>query len=335
MTTLKELLSKTTRNLYILQEREAKYGGDAPLKLLNQIGDHEQAIELITEALAYELTEADLQELKETLRPLLLADNVEAIDVETLKIENPPLPFEPETVFIPAGAFIMGGAEGEHVQGWETPQHEIILPPYQIGKYPVTNEQYAAFISQAKHPPPKKTGWFGTKPPSKKLDHPVVGVSWYDALAYCRWLSEQTDRVYRLPSEAEWEKAARGEDGRVFPWGNEWDAARCNCANIQTTPVTAYPSGQSPYGCYDMLGNIWEWTTTLWGSDWKISDFEYPYRADDGRENLEAASNVYRVFRGGSFADKTTDLRCSARRWYAPDHADKRRGFRAVLEVRS
>jgi formylglycine-generating enzyme required for sulfatase activity len=255
------------------------------------------------------------------------------VDLELLKPEIPHLPFEPETVLIPAGPFLMGSRADEDVPDNEKPQHEVDLPAYRIGKYPVTNEQYAEFVKQAKYPAPKKVGWFGKNPPRQELDHPVVGVSWYDAVAYCQWLSEKTGRTYRLPTEAEWEKAARGENGRIYPWGDEWEASGCNCASTQTTPVTAYPSGQSPYECYDMIGNVWEWTSTLWGSDWKNPDFSYPYQANDGRENLEADSAFHRVFRGGSFDDEVAQLRCSARRWYAPDNTDKARGFRVVLGI--
>lgn len=255
------------------------------------------------------------------------------IDLELLKPEVPHLPFEPETVLIPAGPFLMGSLEGEDVPANELPQHEVNLPAYRIGKYPVTNEQYAEFAKQAKHSAPQKVGWFGQSPPKDKLDHPVVGVSWHDAIAYCQWLSEKTGRTYRLPTEAEWEKAARGTDGLIYPWGDEWQAGHCNCSGDQTTPVTAYPTGESPYGCYDMIGNVWEWTSTLWGKDWKNPDYTYPYQADDGREDLEADEIFHRVFRGGSFSDEVVQLRCSARRWYAPDNADKTRGFRVVLEI--
>lgn len=243
-------------------------------------------------------------------------------------------PFEPETILIPAGPFLMGSLTDDSVPASELQQHEVDLAAYRIGKFPVTNEQYAEFIKQTKHPPPRVGGWFGKTPPKQKGDHPVVGVSWYDALAYCQWLSEQTGRAYRLPTEAEWEKAARGTEGRIYPWGDEGDPSRCNCDNSQTTPVAAYPAGRSPYGCYDMVGNVWEWTSTLWGPDWQTSDFDYPYRPDDGREDLSADPTVYRLFRGGDFGDAVTHLRCSARRWYAPDHADKARGFRVALGLK-
>jgi formylglycine-generating enzyme required for sulfatase activity len=257
----------------------------------------------------------------------------EQIHLDLLKPEISRLAFEPETVLVPAGAFLMGSLDAEEIPDYEMPQHQVDLPAYRIGVYPVTNEQYAEFVKDADYAAPKKVGWFGKSPPKDKLDHPVVGVSWYDAGAYCRWLSDKTGRVYRLPAEAEWEKAARGTDGQIYPWGDEWDASRCNCSSTQTTPVTAYPSSQSPHGCYDMAGNVWEWTTTLWGSDWKSPDFSYPYQSDDGREDLKADETVHRLFRGGSFEDDVAKLRSAARRWYAPDHADKARGFRVALEI--
>lgn len=255
------------------------------------------------------------------------------LHLELFRPEITRLSFEPETVLIPAGVFLMGSLESEMPPANELPRHEVDLRAYRIGKYPVTHAEYAQFVKQAGHPAPQKAGWFGKSPPPDRGDHPVVGVTWYDALAYCRWLSEQTGRAYRLPTEAGWEKAARGADGRLYPWGDEWDASRCNCASAQTTPVSAYPAGQSPYGCYDMIGNVWEWTSTLWGNDWRVPEFSYPYQADDGREDLEADTNVCRLFRGGSFEDDVAQLRCSARRWYAPEHASKVLGFRVLLEI--
>ena len=252
MTMLKQLLQKTHHNLQILRECEAKYGGNAPLELLNQIDDHMKAIELTEQAIAGELSEA---EWREAMQPLLVAiesrsageasSSVTIGDIEggihnsivagrdviqnityvqstsQPKVEEKPLlSFEPETILIPAGSFIMGSDTGEAI---EKHQHTLILPAFKIGKYPVTNEQYAEYVQQTGAVVSAKAGWVlakvGQAPPPDKLKHPVVGVSWDEAVAYCRWLSEQTGRAYDLPTEAEWEKAARGpDDDRLYPW---------------------------------------------------------------------------------------------------------------------
>ena len=248
--------------------------------------------------------------------------------------EKPFQPYEPardDILLIKAGPFLMGSLPGEDSPAHEQPQHEVDLPAFYICKYPVTNAQYAEFIKATKYPKPEKVGWFGLNPPRQKLDHPVVGVSWDDVLEYCDWLQEQTGRPYRLPTEAEWEKAARGVDGRLYPWGNEWEPGRCHHSSQGTTAVAAYPTGASPYGCLDMLGNAGEWTSTLWGADPTAPDFPYPYKAQDGRESLKAEGLVYRIFRGGSYEAKPGDLRCTVRNWYAPDSKDRRRGFRLAL----
>lgn len=119
------------------------------------------------------------------------------------------------------------------------------------------------------------------------LDHPVIYVTQHDATVYCRWLSEITGKSYRLPSEAEWEKAARGTDGRIYPWGDQWEAGRCNAqpsGKRDTTPVGAYPQGKSPYGLLDTAGNVWEWTRSLCK--------RYPYDPADGREALDAKGGL-------------------------------------------
>jgi formylglycine-generating enzyme required for sulfatase activity len=242
--------------------------------------------------------------------------------------------FEPETVYVPAGPFWMGSPEGEGVAVWETPQHEVDLSAYWIGKYPVTNEQYAEFVRKTGRIVPPAAGWEGQIPPADRLEHPVSGVTWYDALAYCEWLSEQTGRHYGLPSEAQWEKAARGTDRRIYPWGNEWDPDRCNHGGESVTAVDAYPEGKSPYGCYDMVGNVREWTRTVWGRALPSPEFRYPW-ANDRREDLTASKYVLRVYRGGD-ADRVEELRCSARGAHFPDRPGppgKRHGFRIVLLV--
>jgi formylglycine-generating enzyme required for sulfatase activity len=228
----------------------------------------------------------------------------------------------PEMVAVPPGPFTMGtlkkdiralvekyGGQTEWYER-EVPQHELDLPAFEIGKYPVTSREYQAFVRGAGYRPPE--GWDGDEYPAGKGDHPVVNVSWQDAVAYCRWLSEQTKRSFRLPTEAEWEKAARGTDGRQYPWGNEFDSSRCNTSEGQsrgTTPVGQYPTGASPYGALDMAGNVWEWCSSL--------HKPYPYDPGDGRENPEEGG--VRVLRGGSWDVRQISARCAYRNRCPPD----------------
>ena len=169
--------------------------------------------------------------------------------------------WEPEMVLIPASEFLMGSDPGrdKHADDEEQPQHTLYLPDYYMARTPVTNAQYVAFVQATYRDPPED--WKHGRPPEGKEDHPVGYISWYDAVAYCNWLSQVTGKPYRLPSEAEWEKAARGTDGRIYPWGDEpSDEKRCNfgCNVGGTTPVGRYsPQGDSPYGCTDMAGNVW------------------------------------------------------------------------------
>ena len=227
----------------------------------------------------------------------------------------------PELVTVPAGYFWMGSDKriDKDARDNELPQHRLYLPGYRIGKYPVTNEEYAAYLSATGHSAPYE--WETNR---AKLDHPVIYVRWRDSMAYCRWLSEATGVSYRLPSEAEWEKSARGSDGRIYPWGNQPpDERRCNFnRNVgDTTPVGNYPAGVSPYGCYDMAGNVWEWTGSLYR--------EYPYRSDDDRE-AEEGDGGRRVLRGGSWYHNSASVRAALRNWAGPDNRYYDVGFRLV-----
>ncbi len=271
-----------------------------------------------------------------------LPDN-RLFDFSDLAPAKPRLPFEPNTVTVYAGPFLMGSQAGDDVPDEETPQHEINLPEYQISKYPITNAQYAEFIRRnPQQSVPKKAGWFLREPPAGKLDHPVTGINWFDAHAYCEWLCQETNRLYRLPTEAEWEKAASWSDTgkNKFPWGDKFDAAKANTRESElddTSPVGAYsPQGDSPAGCADMAGNVHEWTSTLWGSDLKQNDFPYPYQPDDGREDTntdERRHRVFRVYRGGAFRDRQSKVTATARNASDPDSKIRWRGFRVVLEV--
>ncbi len=252
-----------------------------------------------------------------------------SLDVE---IRKRPPPFEPEMILIPAGEFLMGSDPSidKLADDNEQPQHIVYLPDYYLAKTPVTNAQYAAFVKATNHEQPEhlKDG----KPPQGKEDHPVVYVTWRDAVAYCNWLAEATGKAYRLPSEAEWEKGARGTDGRIYPWGNEWDPKRCNSregGKGGITPVGAYPKGASPYGLLDMAGNVYEWTRSLWGEGWANPDFKYPYNPKDGREDPEASG--LRVVRGGAFPIDLRYVRCACRSWFDPFDWDLIGGFRICV----
>ena len=261
-----------------------------------------------------------------------------------------------ELVYIPAGDFMMGSdpQQGELVQADERPQHTLALPEYYLARTPVTNRQYLAFVHAREYRRPAL--WPSDEFPEDKADHPVVHVSWYDAMAYCAWLTERLaaeahqanvwragkwEKVVfngewrcRLPSEAEWEKGARGTDGRLYPWGNVWDVKRCNTKesrSVNATPVDAYPSGASPYGVLDVAGNVWEWTRTNWGMDTLKPQFSYPYVPGDGREDEEATEAMYRVLRGGSFNYGREYARCTCRSRLLPNNDVWYVGFRVAL----
>ncbi|MBN1261386.1 MAG: formylglycine-generating enzyme family protein, partial [Anaerolineae bacterium] len=251
------------------------------------------------------------------------------------------LPIEPDMVVVPAGDFIMGSdpATDPESHSCEQPQHTVRLAAFAIARTPVTNAEYGVFLRATRHTPPAhwriwrwKRRWH-----IGKQDHPVVNVTWYDAVAYGEWLAKETGKPYRLPSEAEWEKAARGPEGRRYPWGDAWLPEHCNSLENNpkggTTPVTAFPEGASPYGLLDMAGNVWEWTRSLWGENLRKPDFPYPYVVNDQRENLHASELVRRILRGASFYHDRWTSRCAARYRYSPENRFDSVGFRVALAL--
>jgi formylglycine-generating enzyme required for sulfatase activity/3',5'-cyclic AMP phosphodiesterase CpdA len=288
---------------------------------------------------------------------------------------------------VSAGPFLMGTREadisallkkygGERAwYEWETPQHEekSITQPYLISRYPVTNAQFQAFVDDPEGYPNNRwwtqagRQWRGKRTGPEKYggvydlpNHPVVMVTWYEAVAFCRWLNDkfhvscskfqvwQKGRLetwnmeretwnVRLPTEAEWEKAAswaeeQGSKGargqkRLWPWGDEFAAEKCNMYDTgigSTCAVGLFPGGDGPYGCTDMAGNVWEWCQSKWVENYKNYD-----RGVQDRESLEGSDP--RVLRGGSFLSYQGLVRCAARDWPDPGDLGRLIGFRLVV----
>jgi formylglycine-generating enzyme len=208
-------------------------------------------------------------------------------------------------VLIPEGEFLAGGDGRDEGCGGPFP---VPLPAYYLALHPVTNAQYKRY----------KPDW------ARDDDHPVVEVNWDEAQAYAKWAG------LRLPSELEWEKGARGTDGREYPWGNEWDVGRCrnykNRGSGQTCGVWDYPEGRSEWGLYQMAGNVWEWC-----EDWYEYGVYTYYKTGD---KTPPRGDGFRVVRGGSWDGFDFDgLRCAFRGSCRPDCRDRQTGFRCARDL--
>jgi formylglycine-generating enzyme required for sulfatase activity len=221
-----------------------------------------------------------------------------------------------DMAYIPAGSFTMGSNLPEAPPDAQ-PQHTVDLDAYWIDRYEVTNRAYKTFLDATEHRLP--LAWEG-KYPTGRDEVPVAGVSWADAEAYCNFAGK------RLPTEAEWEKAARGTDGRIWPWGNEWDAARANAAGTIAAalkPVGSYLTGVSPYGVYDMAGNVWEWVR-----DWYEAEY---YTLPKWLNPTGPALGEFKVARGGAWTDAPAQTRTFTRLGiYPPDFPGNAVGFRCA-----
>jgi formylglycine-generating enzyme required for sulfatase activity len=217
-------------------------------------------------------------------------------------------------VFAPGGTFKMGRDDGEEL---ERPSHIVEVKAFFIDRNEVTNEEYQRFISATKRRPPAH--WIGGKIPDGQMKFPVVNVSWNDANAYARWVKK------RLPTEAEWEFAARGTDGRVYPWGAAWKPDNANAGRGKQGRIFEagrYPPGASPFGALDMCGNVWEWTA----SDFK----DYP-----GRKTTSAlAGSALKVIRGGAYDAIPKNSTTTYRGAVSPDRAYDKTGFRCARDAR-
>jgi len=213
---------------------------------------------------------------------------------------------------IPAGEFTMGSDHGV-----ERPPHTVFVDAFEIDKLEVTNQEFERFAWETSYVTDAErageTSWrYYAK---NKPNHPVVKVGWNDARAYCEWAGK------RLPTEAEWEKAARGADARSYPWGNQWDAAKANAkeaGNRGTTPVGSFPAGASPYGVLDMAGNVAEWTAD-WFKAYPGGDFYSPYFGEK-----------FRVIRGGGWFNDEQSVRTTERSCSGVEAANDDVGFRCV-----
>ncbi len=276
-------------------------------------------------------------------------------------------------VYIPVGEFTMGSEEG---LSNERPVHKVYLDDYWLGKYPVTVGQFRKFIADTNYVTDAEKGkgswqfWKGEwvvrldgnwkNPYFEQGDkHPVVSVSWNDAVEYCKWLSKKTGLYFKLPTAAQWEKGARGTDGRKFPWGNDKpDGTKANYADInywnkyknarqpdknindgyiETSPVGSYPEGASPYGLLDMAGNVWEWCNDVYQSNYyAISPYKNPFGPPDtGKPDQERVNRG-----GGSWTDRSGyitpkgghNLRSAARTGDEQNSSDDHMGFRICID---
>jgi len=279
-------------------------------------------------------------------------------------------------VYIPAGAFTMGSDKG---LSNEQPVHKVYLDGYWLSKYPVTVAQFRSFVEEKDYVTDAEKGqgswqfWQGRwvvrydgnwKNPyfDQEMDHPVVSISWNDAVTFCRWLSAKTDLPIKLPTEAQWEKGARGKDERMFPWGNEIpDGSKANYADlnfwkkyadsrtadksiddgyVETSPVGSFPAGASPYGLLDMAGNVWEWCYDVFQEDYYSVS---PYKNPIGPRG-KGSPDQNRVNRGGgSWTDRSGhitpvgghNLRSAARTGDEQNSSDDHMGFRLCIDMSS
>jgi sulfatase modifying factor 1 len=227
----------------------------------------------------------------------------------------------PDTIIIPEGFFWMGSEDGHEN---EMPRHRVWVDSFGIGKFPVTNRDYRIFVETTGASSPA----FWTGPMFSDPHKPVVGVSWHDAIAYCRWLTESTGEEFRLPTEAEWERAARGDrDGAPYPWGDEppWERADTGYDVVTGGPARIGANPPNDFGLYDMSEGVHEWCSDYY-------DARY-YHYSPERNPQGASHGQRRASRGGSWRHRVKFSRCAARSSLPPTFKYADYGFRIALAL--
>ena len=227
-------------------------------------------------------------------------------------------------VYIPAGDFLMGSTNEDlhhSAEIDEFPQQRVWVEAFYIDIHEVTNTEYKVFVDSMKAEPPHH--WMNGSYPVGRDGYPVSGISWYDATRYAEFVGK------RLPTEAEWEKAARGMDGRLYPWGDEFDNKKANNGN-RLMPVMQLPEGRSPYGLYDMAGNVAEWVNG-WFAPYPRAEADLP-DANISKHKPDYGTKEYRIYRGGSWNSFGKYLRCANREKAKPTDRWSQIGFRCAMD---
>ncbi|KAI1012027.1 hypothetical protein LB503_004354 [Fusarium chuoi] len=244
-----------------------------------------------------------------------------------------------ELVEIPEGTSLFGSSNHPN----SSPVHRLHIGSFKIGAFPVVNRDYGEFVQQ--------TGrtWLSQDGYDPFLRNtPATDLTWHDARAYCQWVTQKwreegkidTGETVQLPSEPQWERASRGDQREsqagqnIYPWGTNFATSLSNCEELglnNKCAVGLFPQSRSPFGCYDMTGQVWEWCTTLWGEDMATPKFMYPWTSSDGREDLEADNSIRRVLRGGCFSSGQAKTTCTYRGSLEPTGFWRGNGFRVVV----
>jgi len=320
--------------------------------LSSNAGSREDAIQELTAALTrpadrdeahfHLLTLASPREVEEvrssairTLRDERHEDAEDRLVASSMRLSSAELGLS--WIAVDAGKFSMGSdATDWESLAEEQPAHDVQLNRFLIGRAPVTADQYVRFLESD-----SSLRAEAVVPSDTRL--PMTRVNWYEANRFATWVGAclelagelEENSVVRLPTEAEWERAARGTDRRIFPWGNTFSPRRCNVRTTgigqPTVPGRFSPDGDSPVGCQDMAGNVWEWTASIWGESSHYPDYQYPYQYDDGRENAAATDTMRRVVRGGAYYYFDNCVRCATRNFFFPWTRHSAGGFRLAI----